>query len=99
MFPNYSALSPLCTREEFMTAMREMVDENAPRVFALCEELGDRHDAVLHYWGMAHDDHADLIGTGGSLHIGFRDATTARERLACRRNMHLVWPHQPPDPV
>ncbi|NHD17602.1 MULTISPECIES: hypothetical protein [unclassified Actinopolyspora] len=92
-FPHfhYPKLPPLGTREEFMAQLQGVVTENAPGLFALCEEIGDRHDAVIHYWGMAHEDRTDLIGTEGTLHLGFRDAATARQRLACRRTLHLVW--------
>ncbi|SDX31236.1 hypothetical protein SAMN05216215_1009202 [Saccharopolyspora shandongensis] len=42
--------------EEFMAELRDLARETAPRLFALCEEFGDRHDAQVEYWGMAFDD-------------------------------------------
>lgn len=84
--------SPWASREEFLAELQGMVTENAPAVFALCEEIGEYHDGVVRYWGVAHDDHTDLIGTGGSIHTGFRDADTAHRRLSfARRRLHLVW--------
>ncbi len=83
---------PWATREEFLAELQGMVTENAPAVFALCQEIGEYQDGVIAYWGLAHDDHTDLIGTGGSIHTGFRDATTAHERLArAHPTLHLIW--------
>ncbi|PRW65241.1 hypothetical protein [Actinopolyspora mortivallis] len=80
------------SRAEFLAALQDMVTDRAPRVFALCEEIGQCQQAVLHYWGLAHPDRADLLGTGGSIHLGFRDAATAHHRLSTRTHpLHLVW--------
>ncbi|WP_019853726.1 hypothetical protein [Actinopolyspora mortivallis] len=79
-------------RAEFLAALQEMVTESAPRVFALCEEIDECQQAVLCYWGLAHPDRADVLGTGGGIHLGFRDAATAHQRLSTpTRPLHLLW--------
>lgn len=79
------------SREEFMGALEELVRENAPRLFALCEEVGDRHDAHVQYWGIAFEDCADVVSHSGQLRGTFQSAEAALDRLSRRSNLHLVW--------
>ncbi|RKT89291.1 hypothetical protein SAMN05421805_11442 [Saccharopolyspora antimicrobica] len=82
---------PLWSEEEFVAALQELARENAPRVFALCEEIGDRQDGHVEYWGMAFDDGADVVSASGQLRASFKSAEAALDRLSRRSNLHLVW--------
>ncbi|MEV6230673.1 hypothetical protein AB0L88_22705 [Saccharopolyspora shandongensis] len=74
-----------------MAELRDLARETAPRLFALCEEFGDRHDAQVEYWGMAFDDCADVVSASGQVRASFRSAEAALSRLSRRSNLHLVW--------
>jgi hypothetical protein len=65
-------MEPLYDAEEFEAALAEMVAEEAPRLFAVVQEYGEREDARIHSWGMSFHDHADLISVGGSVRLGMR---------------------------
>lgn len=56
-----SELSPIGDEELFTTQINMMVAEDAPRLFALCEEIGDRVDAVMIALGIAFENHAEVV--------------------------------------
>jgi hypothetical protein len=84
-------LTPLGTEEEFAAMIDEMVAEDLPRVFALVEECGERADGRIFGWGMAFEDHAELVSVGGGVRGSFRSAESARRTFARRRKVRLVW--------
>ncbi len=84
-------LEPLGTEEEFVTLIDELVAEDAPRVFALVEECGERVDARILAWGMAFEDHAEVVGVYRGVYGRFRSAENARRTFARRRTVRLVW--------
>lgn len=63
---------PLCDETEFAELIDQMVAENAPRVFAVVQELGDRVDGWIAAWGMAFEDRVEVIGSDGSLRMTCR---------------------------
>ncbi|SDQ36993.1 hypothetical protein [Actinopolyspora saharensis] len=58
-------LEPLGSEEEFAALVERLVLDEAPRVFALVEEVGERADAGIVAWGMALRDRAELVAVGG----------------------------------
>ncbi len=68
---------PLCGETEFAELIEEMVAECAPRVFAVVQELGDRVDGWIAGWGMAFDDHVEVIGTDGGVRLSVGTAERA----------------------
>lgn len=74
--------SPLGTEEEFAADVADFVSGQAPTTFALVLEHGERADAQVIGWGLAFDDHVDVITLSGSLHKGFSTVTEARRRFA-----------------
>ena len=84
-------LTPLGTEEEFAAMIHEMIAEDVPRVFALVEECGERADGRIFGWGMAFEDHAELIGVHGGMRGTFPSAERARRMFARRRKVRLVW--------
>ncbi|MBV9483997.1 MAG: hypothetical protein JO249_25095 [Acidobacteria bacterium] len=87
-------LSPIGDEELFAAEVAKMVAEDAPQLFALVGEIGERVDAITIAWGMAFTDHAQVItkshdGTCGT----FRSAEGARKILSAddKIKLHLVW--------
>lgn len=87
-------LPPMGDEELFTAEINKMVAEDAPRVFALCGEVGDRVDAVTIAWGMAFDDHAEIVCTTHDSARGiFDSAERARTLLSAhdKIKVRLVW--------
>lgn len=55
-------LTPLCDEVEFTELVGELVAEEAPRLFAVVQEYGERVDGRIAAWGMAFEDCADVVG-------------------------------------
>jgi hypothetical protein len=68
-----------------------MVADEAPRLFAVVQEYGERVDARIAAWGMAFEDHADL--TGGGTWMSTRSPETAVRRFTRGSDVHarLIW--------
>jgi len=84
-------LTPLGTEEEFVAMIDELVADDVPRVFALVEECGERADGWVIAWGMAFEDHAELVSVRRGMHGHFQSAENARRAFARRRKVRLVW--------
>ncbi|WP_217637852.1 hypothetical protein [Actinopolyspora saharensis] len=85
-----SELAPLGTHEEFRELLVDLVRASAPEVFALCEEIGDRADGVVRYWGLSHEDGAEVFAPHGGVSGKFRSPESALRLLSRGRTMHLV---------
>jgi hypothetical protein len=87
-------LPPLCGPEEFARLVTEMVTDDAPRVFAVVQEYGDRIDARIAAWGLAHAGHVDVIGLNGAIHLGAAGPETVLHRYDRRADTtaHVIWP-------
>lgn len=59
--PEPTDLTPLCGEQEFAALLENMVADAAPRLFAVVQEYGERVDAQIAAWGMAFDDHAEVV--------------------------------------
>ncbi|MGH3822609.1 MAG: hypothetical protein ACRDRA_07180 [Pseudonocardiaceae bacterium] len=81
---------PLCSEEEFAQEVRELVADEAPRVFALVEEYGERVDGRIVAWGMAFQDGTEVVGVNG-LHLRVASAERAQRAFSRRRTIRLVW--------
>lgn len=57
----------------FAAIMESIVADEAPRLFAIVQEYGERVDGRIAGWGMAFDDHAEVASLDrairGSLHV------------------------------
>ncbi|NHD16926.1 MULTISPECIES: hypothetical protein [unclassified Actinopolyspora] len=84
-------LEPLGNEEEFAALVERLVLDEAPRVFALVEEVGERADAGIVAWGMALRDRAELVAVGGGMRGSFSSAESARELFGLTRELRLVW--------
>jgi hypothetical protein len=87
-------LSPLGNDAQFTAEINTMITDEAPSVFALVEEVGDRVDAAIIAWGMAFPDHAEIMSAGRHGVRGvFRSAERARKLLSAndKIKVRLVW--------
>lgn len=87
------AMLPLCGPKEFDALVEGMVNDFAPRMFAIVQEYGERVDGRIVAWGMAFEDHAQVVDTSGSMHMATRSADDALRGFARGRNVtpRLVW--------
>ncbi|MGH3719973.1 MAG: hypothetical protein ACRDRI_14265 [Pseudonocardiaceae bacterium] len=91
------------SEEEFAEEVRELVAEDAPQLFALVEEHGERDNAWVYAWGIAFDHHVEIITTRSGLRRTFGSVEHAHRRCSQRRKLRLVWPNplppRRPEPV
>lgn len=64
-----SDVPPLCDEDEFAELIQEMVADEAPRLFAIVQEYGDRVDAHVAGWGMWFGDRAVAFDVDGGTMI------------------------------
>jgi len=50
--------------------MEGMVASNAPRLFAIVQERGERVDGRIAAWGMAFYDDVEIVGADGDVRCG-----------------------------
>jgi hypothetical protein len=82
---------PLCAEPEFAALVEELVADCAPRLFALVEETGERADGRIFAWGMALEDHVEVIGMDRSIRGSFESADSAHRLFSHCGKMRLVW--------
>lgn len=86
-------LVPLCDEAEFAELVDGLVADEAPRLFAVVQEYGERVDGRIAAWGLAFEDHAEAIGVDHGLYLSLQTP----ERAANAFNHHpqittrLVW--------
>src|SRR5699024_3499394 len=91
-----SERKPLCEEQLFATVLEQMVADNAPRLFAIVQEYGERVDAHIAAWGMAFDGYAELITTNRRVRMGLQHPEQALDRFHFGTHIHprLIW-HNP----
>jgi hypothetical protein len=62
--PDPSGMMPLSDEPGFAAILEEMVADEAPRLFAVVQEYGQRVDARIAAWGIAFDDHVEVVARG-----------------------------------
>lgn len=82
---------PLCSEEEFAQEVRELVADEAPQVFALVEEYGERVDGRIVAWGHGlrrprRGHRRERRPVGGVLSV-----ERAHRAFSRRRKIRLVW--------
>jgi hypothetical protein len=89
-----ASLRPMCDEEEFVELMMEMVAEEAPRLFALVQELGERADGRIAAWGLAFEDGpAEVVGVVPGTRMTLRSPESAVRRFSAGEHVRarLVW--------
>lgn len=75
--PDPANTPPRCDETRFASILEQLVADDAPRVFAVIQEYGTRLDAWIAAWGMAFDDHAEVISVEGSTRMSLQTPDTA----------------------
>lgn len=92
-----SVLVPLCGEAEFTELVDEMVTDEAPRLFAVVQVYGERVDGQIAAWGMAFEDHAEVVSVDGLTRLSLCSPERAVRRFGRRPDVtaRLVWvnPH------
>jgi hypothetical protein len=60
-------LTPLWDEAEFAEEINALVAEEAPRLFAVVQEYGERADGCIAAWGMAFENYAKVVGVNRRL--------------------------------
>jgi hypothetical protein len=75
--PELSPTPPLGSKQQFSEMLQYLVTSEAPKLFAVVLEHGDREDACIAGWGMAFADHAEVVAVDGGLRMSLRKPTSA----------------------
>ncbi len=63
LVPDPSGMASM-SEDEFAAELAAMVADEAPRLFAVVQEYGERVDGRIAAWGLAFDDHALVLTIG-----------------------------------
>ncbi|MFN2495064.1 MAG: hypothetical protein ABR608_04015 [Pseudonocardiaceae bacterium] len=88
-----ATLAPLCDEAEFLHEVGELVADEAPRLFAVVQEYRTRVDGRIAAWGMAFEDHAEVIGVDGGPIISLSSPEHATHLFSRRPAVtaNVVW--------
>ncbi|GAA3012030.1 hypothetical protein [Actinokineospora diospyrosa] len=90
--PGNRPLPPACDEAEFAALLTGAVAVEAPRLFAVVEEFGERADARIAAWGMAFPEHAELVGIHRPLRMSLNGPESALPLFTRdHTRAHLVW--------
>ncbi len=94
-----ATLAPLCDEEEFAQEIAELVADEAPRLFAVVQEYGERVDGRIAAWGLAFAAYAEVVRLDSVGRLSLRSPERA-VRLFSRSphiTARIVWVN-PADP-
>lgn len=88
-----ATLTPLCDEAEFAQEIAELVADEAPRLFAVVQEYGERADGWIAAWGMAFENCAKVFGVDRGLYLSLRSPERAVRAFSHGPHItaHLVW--------
>lgn len=91
--PDPAELTPVCDEPEFAAILEEMVADEAPRLFAVVQEYGERVDGRIVAWGMAFDDHAEVVSVGRTRRMSLQSPENALRlfKVGSHIRARLVW--------
>ena len=86
-------LAPLCDEAEFTELVAELVAEEAPRLFAVVQEYGERVDGRIAAWGMAFEDYTEVVGVDRRVHVSLCSPERAVRTFSRRPHItaRVVW--------
>lgn len=86
-------LTPLCGAAEFAELVAEMVAGAAPRLFAVVQEYGERSDGWIAAWGMAFEDHVEVVSVNDAAVTSLRSLEHAVGGFSDPPNItaRVVW--------
>ncbi|MGH3825041.1 MAG: hypothetical protein ACRDRA_19720 [Pseudonocardiaceae bacterium] len=82
---------------EFAEVVEELVADEAPRLFAVVQEYGERVDGRIAAWGMAFEDSAEIVRVEGGAHVSLQSPERAVRIFTHRPHItaRLVWVDAP----
>lgn len=88
-----SGLTPVCDEPEFAAILEEMVADEAPRLFAVVQEYGDRVDGRIAAWGLVFDDHTEVVSVKRGLRMSLPAPENALRlfKFGSHIQARLVW--------
>lgn len=94
-----STLTPLCGAAEFAELVAEMVADEAPRLLAVVQEYGELVDGRIAAWGMAFDDHTEIISVDGDTSMSLPSPQRAARGFSHHPTItaRMVWVNPGPD--
>ncbi|MGW1682051.1 hypothetical protein [Saccharopolyspora sp. NPDC002376] len=93
LVPDPTGMRPLCDEVRFGAILECIVADEAPRLFAIVQEYGERVDGRIAAWGLAFADHAEVIAVGGGLRMSMAAPESALRgfTFGSRIRARLVW--------
>lgn len=93
LIPDPSNKRPLCDEPRFAAIMESIVADNAPRLFAVVQEYGERIDGRIAAWGTAFEDHAEVVSVDRGLRMSLQAPEDALRGFIWGRHIRarLVW--------
>jgi hypothetical protein len=88
-------MAPVFDEHEFAAIMETLVADEAPRLFAVVQEYGERVDGVIAAWGMAFPDHAKLVSH--QLRMSVREPASALRMFTVGSHIRPGWVWFNPD--
>jgi hypothetical protein len=80
--PDPSGFPPLCEEDEFAEVVAEMVADEAPRLYAIVAEFGERVDAKCAAWVLAFKENALVFNLDGTSQRAVADPEDALRYFA-----------------
>lgn len=81
----------------FTALLQEVAREEAPRMFAIVEEYGEREDARVAGYGLAYAERAEVDSVEGDFRLSSENPESARALFEISsgddavRRVHVVW--------
>jgi hypothetical protein len=94
VFPrDTTTATPLCEETEFAELLAGMVADEAPRLFAVVQELGERKDGRIAAWGMAFADRAEVVSVRPGLRLSLESADSTKRSFTVGDDIRarVVW--------
>ncbi|MFB9691052.1 hypothetical protein [Amycolatopsis plumensis] len=93
LVPDPAGLPAVCDELEFAAILEEMVADEAPRLFGVVQEYGERVDGRIAAWGLAFDDHTEVVSAGRTRQMCLQAPENALRlfRVGSQIRARLVW--------
>lgn len=69
LIPDPTGKPPLCGESLFQELLEGLVTDEAPQLFAIAQEYGERVDCRIAAWGLAFANHAEVVSVQGGLRM------------------------------
>ncbi len=86
-------VEPAWNEAEFTSFLQGLAEDDAPRLFAVAVEYGERHDGHIAAYGMAFHDHVEVISREGDFRARLQkpESALAYFREGGQAKPRLVW--------